>query len=85
MPKYASESRECGNILSSTTVMKGSHLVPFYSTCINIRICILAYLFSNNTIRLESHFFIYIKKKELSEEMLRFHCATGCIFRNDAG
>lgn len=40
------------------TVMKGSHLVPFCSTCMIIRICIIAYLFSNNTIPLESHFHV---------------------------
>lgn len=46
--------------MSLTTVMKGSHLVPFYSTCMIIRICIIAYLFSDNTTLLKS--FSYIKQ-----------------------
>lgn len=60
MPKYSSASWGCSQNISLTTVMKGSHLVPFYSTCMIIRICIIAYLFSDNTTLLKS--FSYIKQ-----------------------
>lgn len=41
-------------MLPSPTVAKGSHVVPFCRTCMIIRICIIAHLFSNNTVNLEN-------------------------------
>lgn len=68
MPKQGSE------ILSSITVTKGSHLVPFCSTCIIIRICIIAYMFSSKTNTLRKSF---SRIKRLRRRA--FHCEAGCI------